>query len=135
MNKSYYYEMLAMWKKRVAFCDKVTERFPDEWTFKMTVPNISSMKDPVLSEPCIIGNLPWRIKIVKKEKEVKENISHYLGFFLQCDVGVDDNDWSCFAVADLRLINQQGGKTISKPLYDCIICSPVKRELLDILNI
>ena len=69
VNKSYYYDMLAMCKKRVTFCDKVTERYPNEWTLKLTVPNISSMKDPVLSVPCIIGNLPWRIKIMKKQNE------------------------------------------------------------------
>ena len=33
-----------------------------EATFQFKVDNISSIKDPVLSEPCIVRNLPWRIK-------------------------------------------------------------------------
>ena len=34
-----------------------------EATFQFKVDNISSIKDPVLSEPYFVRNLPWRIKI------------------------------------------------------------------------
>ena len=34
-----------------------------EATFQFKVDNISSIKDSVLSKPCIVRNLPWRIKI------------------------------------------------------------------------
>ena len=37
-----------------------------EATFQFKVDNISSIKDPVLSEPCIVRNLPWKIKIMQK---------------------------------------------------------------------
>ena len=35
-----------------------------EATFQFKVDNISSIKDPVLSEPCIVRNLPWRIEFL-----------------------------------------------------------------------
>ena len=35
-----------------------------EATFRFKVDNISSIKDPVLSETCIVRNLPWRIKLL-----------------------------------------------------------------------
>ena len=42
-----------------------------EATFQFKVDNISSIKDPVLSEPCIVRNLPWRIKISPHFRQLK----------------------------------------------------------------
>jgi len=126
-----YYEKLAVQKSEKASSDAETQVcsqlsagtgyklvYPEEWTFKLTVPNFSSLKDPVFSEPCIIGNLPWKIKITKTLKDLKDNSSFYIGFFLLCDgVGVSSTDWSCYVDADLRLINQRGGKDDSAPIH------------------
>ena len=37
-----------------------------EAIFQFKVDNFSSIKEPVLSEPCIVRNLPWKIKIMQK---------------------------------------------------------------------
>ena len=42
-----------------------------EATFRFKVDNISSIKDPVLSETCIVRNLPWRIKISPHFRQLK----------------------------------------------------------------
>ena len=32
----------------------------------------------------------------------QDSSSYYVGFFLLCDVGVGNTDWSCYVDADLR---------------------------------
>ena len=37
-----------------------------EATFQFKVDKFSSIMDPALSEPCIVRNLPWKIKIMQR---------------------------------------------------------------------
>ena len=37
-----------------------------EATFQFKVDSFSSIKEPALSEPCIVRNLPWKIKIMQR---------------------------------------------------------------------
>ena len=37
-----------------------------EATFQFKVDSFSSIMDPALSEPCIVRNLPWKIKIMQR---------------------------------------------------------------------
>ena len=39
-----------------------------EATFRFTVENFSQIKDSVLSEPCIVRNLPWKIMIMQRQQ-------------------------------------------------------------------
>ena len=76
-----------------------------EATITFRVTNFSIIHGSIYSEPpCIIRNLPWRILV--KKNDVK------IGCFLQCD-GVSGS-WSCYARAELRIINQKEGTLFSR---------------------
>ena len=38
-----------------------------EATFQFKVENFSQIRDSVLSEPCIVRNLPWKIMIMQRQ--------------------------------------------------------------------
>jgi hypothetical protein len=42
-----------------------------EATFRFKVENFLSIKDSVLSEPCIIRNLPWKIMIMQRQTQTQ----------------------------------------------------------------
>ena len=46
-----------------------------EATFRFKVENFSSIKDSVLSEPCIIRNLPWKIMIMQRQTQTQVTIA------------------------------------------------------------
>lgn len=77
-----------------------------EATFKYTVDNFSKLKESVLSPPCFVRNLPWKIMVMPRMtmgNDRSENRS--LGFFLQCNGESDSSSWSCKAMAELRLLS------------------------------
>ena len=104
-----------------------------EATFNYTVHNISKLKETVLSPPCYIRNLPWKIMVTIQSElawfqfddpiwqcllqVMPRNTSpqqdrapqKFLGFFLQCNGESESSSWSCNAVADLRLRTQKEG--------------------------
>jgi len=59
-----------------------------EATFRFTVDNVSRLREQILSPPCYVRNLPWRIMIMPRSDQMaRQNMS--LGFFLQCKHGAD----------------------------------------------
>ncbi|XP_060521700.1 ubiquitin carboxyl-terminal hydrolase 7 isoform X3 [Cylas formicarius] len=76
-----------------------------EATFTFTVTNFSKMKESVLSNPCYVRNLPWKIMVMPRSNHNQERNQRSLGFFLQCNGESESSSWSCYAVAELRLLS------------------------------
>lgn len=77
-----------------------------EATFCFTLPQFSKLKDSVLSPPCYVRNLPWKIMVMPRTSHTQERIAQKsLGFFLQCNGESESSSWSCYAVAELRLLS------------------------------
>jgi len=87
-----------------------------EATFRFKVENFSSIKDSVLSEPCIIRNLPWKIMIMQRHTQTQDRNTKSVGYFLQCNGESESSAWSCHANADLRLLNQREGTKFSRKI-------------------
>jgi ubiquitin carboxyl-terminal hydrolase 7 len=100
-----------------------------EATFRFKVENFSSIKDSVLSEPCIIRNLPWKIMIMQRQTQTQVTRNHVdmlecfqdrntksVGYFLQCNGESECSAWSCHANPDLRVINQREGTKFSRKI-------------------
>ncbi|XP_034946469.1 ubiquitin carboxyl-terminal hydrolase 7 isoform X3 [Chelonus insularis] len=82
-----------------------------EATFRYTVENVSKMKDSQLSPPCIVRNLPWKIMVMPRSSQTQERqTQRSLGFFLQCNGESESTTWSCYAVAELRLLSCKEGQ-------------------------
>lgn len=79
-----------------------------EATFRYTVENLSKLKEQVLSEPCYVRNLPWKIMVMPRPPSPPSH-EKYLGFYLQCNGESDSTSWSCRAAAILRLLNHKPG--------------------------
>ncbi|XKL66747.1 hypothetical protein PGB90_010167 [Kerria lacca] len=82
-----------------------------EATFIFTKDNFSKIKDTVLSPPCMIRNLPWKIMIMQRviNNNNADRSSKSLGFFLQCNGESESSSWSCHANAELMIISQKEG--------------------------
>ncbi|KAJ8967839.1 hypothetical protein NQ317_016612 [Molorchus minor] len=77
-----------------------------EATFRFTVHQFSKLKDSVLSPACYVRNLPWKIMVMPRNSHAQDRTSQRsLGFFLQCNGESESSSWSCYAVAELRLIS------------------------------
>ncbi|XP_013142976.1 PREDICTED: ubiquitin carboxyl-terminal hydrolase 7 [Papilio polytes] len=86
-----------------------------EATFRFTVQNLRSLKDSVLSPPCYVRNLPWKIMVMPRQAPSPDRQQQKsLGFFLQCNGESESSSWSCYAMAELRLISQ---KPDAEPFY------------------
>uniref|UniRef100_A0A1A9WVR8 Ubiquitin carboxyl-terminal hydrolase 7 n=1 Tax=Glossina brevipalpis TaxID=37001 RepID=A0A1A9WVR8_9MUSC len=81
--------------------DDDEDPFRSEATFSYTVENILQLKKQQLSPPVFVRMLPWKIKIIPKERA--------LGFFLQCNGEDDSPTWSCNAIAELRVKSYKPG--------------------------
>ncbi|XP_065225865.1 ubiquitin carboxyl-terminal hydrolase 7 [Planococcus citri] len=79
-------------------------------TFDFVVENFSRIKDAVLSQPCMIRNLPWKIMVMQRPGNTADrSSSKSLGFFLQCNGESESSSWSCFANAQLIILSQKEG--------------------------
>ncbi|XP_061713292.1 ubiquitin carboxyl-terminal hydrolase 7-like isoform X2 [Cydia pomonella] len=79
-----------------------------EATFRYTVQNFRSLKDSVLSPPCYVRNLPWKIMVMPRQAPSPDRQQQKsLGFFLQCNGESESSSWSCYAMAELRLISHK----------------------------
>lgn len=77
-----------------------------EATFRFVVPNFSKLKDSILSSPTFVRNLPWKIMVMPRSSHNQDRASQRsLGFFLQCNGESESSSWSCYAVAELRLLS------------------------------
>ena len=54
-----------------------------EATFRFKVENFSSIKDSMLSEHCVIRNLPWKIMIMQRQTQTNDRNTKSVGYFLQ----------------------------------------------------
>ncbi|XP_053607291.1 ubiquitin carboxyl-terminal hydrolase 7 isoform X3 [Plodia interpunctella] len=86
-----------------------------EATFRYTVTNFRNLKDSVLSPPCYVRNLPWKIMVMPRQAPSPDRQQQKsLGFFLQCNGESESSSWSCYAMAELRLISH---KPDTEPFY------------------
>ena len=57
-----------------------------EATFRHVVDNFSQVKESVLSPPCMVRNLPWKIMIMPRPSpEGRAHGAKSMGYFLQCN--------------------------------------------------
>ncbi|KAK0051801.1 ubiquitin carboxyl-terminal hydrolase 7 [Biomphalaria pfeifferi] len=73
-----------------------------EATFQFVVENFSKLEESVLSPPCMVRNLPWKIMAMPRKNHAERQKS--LGFFLQCNGESESTSWSCQASADLKML-------------------------------
>lgn len=77
-----------------------------EATFRHVVTNFSKLKDSNLSPPCYVRNLPWKIMVMPRTTQTQDRPGQKsLGFFLQCNGESESSSWSCYAMADLKLLS------------------------------
>lgn len=84
------------------------EETRSEATFSFRIDEFSKLKESLLSPPCIVRNLPWKIMVMPRTSAPNERNqmeSRTLGFFLQCNGESDSTTWSCNAIAELRLLS------------------------------
>ncbi|KAI9590568.1 ubiquitin carboxyl-terminal hydrolase 7-like [Glossina fuscipes] len=81
--------------------DDGADPFRSEATFSYTVENIVQLKRQQLSPPFFVRMLPWKIKVIPKERT--------LGFFLECNGDDDSPTWYCNAIAELRIKSHKAG--------------------------
>ncbi|XP_055691767.1 ubiquitin carboxyl-terminal hydrolase 7 [Lutzomyia longipalpis] len=80
-----------------------------EATFTFRVEEFSKLNEQLLSPPCYVRNLPWKIMVMPRitqgsgDRPNADNRS--LGFFLQCNGENDSPSWTCKATADLSIHN------------------------------
>lgn len=85
-----------------------------EACFSFRVENFSKLHESVLSPPCIVRNLPWKIMAMPRYASQDRKSQRSLGFFLQCNGNSDSVSWSCQASAELRLLSIKPG------VEDCV---------------
>ncbi|XP_072125057.1 ubiquitin carboxyl-terminal hydrolase 7 isoform X1 [Mobula birostris] len=85
-----------------------------EATFHYTVERFSRLSESVLSAPCFVRNLPWKIMVMPRFHPDRPH-QKSVGFFLQCNAESDSTSWSCHAQAVLKIINHKDEeKTFSR---------------------
>nr|XP_015215607.1 PREDICTED: ubiquitin carboxyl-terminal hydrolase 7 [Lepisosteus oculatus] len=75
-----------------------------EATFRFVVERFSRLGESVLSPPCFVRNLPWKIMVMPRFYPDRPH-QKSVGFFLQCNAESDSTSWSCHAQAMLKIIN------------------------------
>ena len=83
-----------------------------EATFSFTVENFSQVKESVLSPPCMVRNLPWKIMIMPRQGQdnPRTGQNKSMGYFLQCNGESEASSWSCQAQAELKVLSVVSGK-------------------------
>ena len=84
-----------------------------EATFSFTVENFSQVKESVLSPPCMVRNLPWKIMIMPRQGQDNPRTgqnNRSMGYFLQCNGESEASSWSCQAQAELKVLSVVPGK-------------------------
>lgn len=84
------------------------EEMRSEATFSFRVENFSKLKESVLSPPCYVRNLPWKIMVMQRTSnpnDRNQTETRSMGFFLQCNAESESSSWSCNAKAELRLLS------------------------------
>lgn len=82
-----------------------------EAKFQFRVKEFSKLKDTMLSSPCYVRNLPWKIMVMPRTSQAQDRQpQRSLGFFLQCNGESESTSWSCNAVAELRILSVREGQ-------------------------
>lgn len=84
------------------------EEMRSEACFRFRVENFSKLKESMLSPPCFVRNLPWKIMVMQRTTNTNDRNqteTRSLGFFLQCNAESESSSWSCNAKAELRLLS------------------------------
>lgn len=84
------------------------EEMRSEATFRFRVENFTKLKESVLSPPCYVRNLPWKIMVLQRTSNTNDRNqaeTRSMGFFLQCNADSESSSWSCNAKAELRLLS------------------------------
>ncbi|KAJ9600814.1 hypothetical protein L9F63_001026, partial [Diploptera punctata] len=86
--------------------------------FRYTVHGFSKLKESQLSPSCYVRNLPWKIMVMPRTSQTQDRQTQKsLGFFLQCNGESESSSWSCYAVAELRLLSQkEDGEPFSRKI-------------------
>ncbi|XP_039754129.1 ubiquitin carboxyl-terminal hydrolase 7-like isoform X2 [Pararge aegeria] len=97
-----------------------------EATFRFTVENISQLKERVLSPPCYVRCLPWRILIlVRNSTNTPERSTQQkaLSIFLQCNEGSETPGWTCYGLGELKLLSHKpDGEHLCRKLHHMYHC-------------
>ncbi|KAJ2946169.1 hypothetical protein O0L34_g5103 [Tuta absoluta] len=91
-----------------------------EATIRFTIHNISQMKEQLLSPPCYVRCLPWRILVLVRQTTTQDRQQHKaLGVFIQCNGDSDTSGWSCYGVGELKLLCHKidGGHNMCRKLH------------------
>ncbi|GBP91321.1 Ubiquitin carboxyl-terminal hydrolase 7 [Eumeta japonica] len=90
-----------------------------EATFKFTIENISTLKDQVLSPPCYVRCLPWKILATVRHTTTPDRQQQKaLGVFLQCNGDSETSGWSCYGLGEIRLLShKQEGEHVIKKIH------------------
>ena len=80
----------------------VVDEARPEAVFSFKVENFSSVTESVLSPPCFVRNLPWKIMIMPRPSQNNSG-QKSMGYFLQCNGESEASSWSCQASAELRV--------------------------------
>lgn len=85
------------------------EEMRSEATFSFVVQDFSKMKDSILSPPCYVRNLPWKIMVMQRTSNSgdRSQDTRSMGFFLQCNAESESSSWSCNAKAELKLMSHK----------------------------
>lgn len=90
-----------------------------EATFRFTVQNVSQLKEQVLSQPCYVRCLPWKILVLIRNTTTPERQPQKaLGIFLQCNGECDSPGWSCYGLGELKLLSYKpDGEHLCRKLH------------------
>ncbi|XP_026317622.1 ubiquitin carboxyl-terminal hydrolase 7-like isoform X2 [Hyposmocoma kahamanoa] len=90
-----------------------------EATFRFTVQNISQLKEQVLSPPCYVRCLPWKILVLIRHTTTPDRQQQKaLGVFIQCNGDCDAPGWSCYGLGELKLISHKAdGEHLIRKLH------------------
>ncbi|XP_038212055.1 ubiquitin carboxyl-terminal hydrolase 7-like [Zerene cesonia] len=95
-----------------------------EATFRYTVQNLSQLKEQVLSPPCYVRCLPWKILVLVRNTSTPERQQQKaLGIFLQCNGDCDSPGWSCYGLGELKLLSYKpDGEHLCRKLHHMYHC-------------
>ncbi|XP_034830302.1 ubiquitin carboxyl-terminal hydrolase 7-like [Maniola hyperantus] len=95
-----------------------------EATFRFTVENLSQLKERVLSPPCYVRSLPWKILIlIRNITTPNHQQQKALGVFIQCNGDNEISGWSCYGLGELKLISfKPDGEHLCRNIHHMYHC-------------
>ncbi|XP_049869363.1 ubiquitin carboxyl-terminal hydrolase 7-like [Pectinophora gossypiella] len=82
-----------------------------EATFRFKIHDISQLKEQVLSPPCYVRCLPWKILVLIRQTTTPDRQQQKaLGVFIQCNGDSDTPGWSCYGLGELKLLSHKSDR-------------------------